>query len=550
LHKHNEKSSGKLTSIADHVSKESSRLFVLCTIVQLFSVSVLLSYLSYKEAENRAGVLARGSASSLGLLMSAGDLFQIKNLLKSFTTHETVSVHLIDEYGKVLSSASQDKTELPPFKGRFQIKDWQIFLWVKHPIVFNSIHYGDLVFLNKIQVQRWLIISIILLVFNTIFFLWQNSALKKLSLRIGKAVNEVVKIFDSDPNVSLDNNHRERTTFYEIEQLADNVLDAMDRIKMAYSLEKEAAIGRITAHLSHDMRAPLSTIERLMIAPDYEVSRMKIAVSDSLNRLYSMIEALRHTESETLIHRVESKLDFDFGKESLIHKALSKGIELEINKENFDVVLIDAPKLERAWINVASNAIEAAKTFVRVEASTRSDSLIIRVIDDGSGIPDEFLPKLFQRGATHGKTDGTGLGLAYVRQIMRGHGGDVTYRRENDLTIFECRLPNAVLQERDQLVKKTACSEIELQQKCTKRVAICLEPISLSLSVLSRINSYESNDFAFSKEREGAHIVVSNIDEIMFAVLEGEEQEFIHVSQLWGDENVIVDRLVRKFNLS
>jgi signal transduction histidine kinase len=550
LHKHNEKSSGKLTSIADHVSKESSRLFVLCTIVQLFSVSVLLSYLSYKEAENRAGVLARGSASSLGLLMSAGDLFQIKNLLKSFTTHETVSVHLIDEYGKVLSSASQDKTELPPFKGRFQIKDWQIFLWVKHPIVFNSIHYGDLVFLNKIQVQRWLIISIILLVFNTIFFLWQNSALKKLSLRIGKAVNEVVKIFDSDPNVSLDNNHRERTTFYEIEQLADNVLDAMDRIKMAYSLEKEAAIGRITAHLSHDMRAPLSTIERLMIAPDYEVSRMKIAVSDSLNRLYSMIEALRHTESETLIHRVESKLDFDFGKESLIHKALSKGIELEINKENFDVVLIDAPKLERAWINVASNAIEAAKTFVRVEASTRSDSLIIRVIDDGSGIPDEFLPKLFQRGATHGKTDGTGLGLAYVRQIMRGHGGDVTYRRENDLTIFECRLPNAVLQERDQLVKKTACSEIELQQKCTKRVAICLEPISLSLSVLSRINSYESNDFAFSKEREGAHIVVSNIDEIMFAVLEGEEQEFIHVSQLWGDENVIVDLLVRKFNLS
>ncbi len=550
MHKHNEKSSGKLTSIADHVSKESSRLFVLCTIVQLFSVSVLLSYLSYKEAENRAGVLARGSASSLGLLMSAGDLFQIKNLLKSFTTHETVSVHLIDEYGKVLSSASQDKTELPPFKGRFQIKDWQIFLWVKHPIVFNSIHYGDLVFLNKIQVQRWLIISIILLVFNTIFFLWQNSALKKLSLRIGKAVNEVVKIFDSDPNVSLDNNHRERTTFYEIEQLADNVLDAMDRIKMAYSLEKEAAIGRITAHLSHDMRAPLSTIERLMIAPDYEVSRMKIAVSDSLNRLYSMIEALRHTESETLIHRVESKLDFDFGKESLIHKALSKGIELEINKENFDVVLIDAPKLERAWINVASNAIEAAKTFVRVEASTRSDSLIIRVIDDGSGIPDEFLPKLFQRGATHGKTDGTGLGLAYVRQIMRGHGGDVTYRRENDLTIFECRLPNAVLQERDQLVKKTACSEIELQQKCTKRVAICLEPISLSLSVLSRINSYESNDFAFSKEREGAHIVVSNIDEIMFAVLEGEEQEFIHVSQLWGDENVIVDRLVRKFNLS
>lgn len=187
---------------------------------------------------------------------------------------------------------------------------------------------------------------------------------------------------------------------------------------------------------------------------------------------------------------------------------------------------------------------------MKIEYEVEDGNLILRVIDDGPGIPEEFLPRLFQRGATHGKPDGTGLGLAYVRQIMRGHGGDVTYRRENDLTIFECRLPNAVLQERDQLVKKTACSEIELQQKCTKRVAICLEPISLSLSVLSRINSYESNDFAFSKEREGAHIVVSNIDEIMFAVLEGEEQEFIHVSQLWGDENVIVDRLVRKFNLS
>ncbi len=511
---------------------------------------MVLSYLSYREAENRAYVLAQGSSSSLGLLMSTGDLFQIKNFLKSFATHETVSVHLFDESGKILSLASQGKQEAPNLKRRFQFRDWQVLLWTKHPVVFNNIHYGDLAFLNVIQIRGWLVISLFLLSTNTIFFLWQNSSLKKLSLRIGKSVIEVVKIFETSSKIGQESSQRQRTTFYEIEQLAENVLDAMNRIQITNSLEKEAAIGRITAHLSHDMRAPLGAIERLMLASENEISSMKGAVQDSLNRLYSMIEALRHTESETLVHRTLAQLEFGFVENSLKYKALSKGILLDIPKNKFGELLIDSLKLERAWINLTSNAMEVAKSFVKIEADFKGDHLFIRVIDDGPGVPGEILPKLFQRGVTHGKADGTGLGLAYVRQIMRGHGGDVTYRRENGRTVFECFLPRAIESEKEQVMNNTATLDFRLVQKMVRNVAICLEPESLSKSVLSKVSSFKTDEFLFSEERNGAHVVVSNIDEIMFAVLEGDEQEFVHVSSAWGDEEGILARLKLKFDIS
>jgi len=312
---------------------------------------------------------------------------------------------------------------------------------------------------------------------------------------------------------------------------------------------KNAAVGRIIAHLSHDLRAPLGIFERILAVPDEQMPSMKNALRDSLNRLYSMIEALRYSEAESLIRKSRSTLSFQFGAENILGKARSGEVNLEVPSQVFGDVTIDAMKVERSWINLASNAMEFTKTFVRVEAELSGSDLLIRVLDDGPGVPAEFLPKLFQRGATYGKHDGTGLGLAYVRQIMRGHGGDVTYRRENELTIFECRLPNAVEPERGQALENAVNLEIQPVQKLVRKVAICLDPETLSEAVLAKLASYKSDEFFFSKERRGANVVVSNVDDIMFEVLESDDQEFISVASLKGEESRIVDLLKHKFNL-
>lgn len=314
-------------------------------------------------------------------------------------------------------------------------------------------------------------------------------------------------------------------------------------------LAKSAAVGRITSQLSHDMRSPLGTFERLLMVSSDEFMSMKSAIKDSLNRLYSMTDALRNSEAENLVKRSRSIVDFSFGKHNLLLKAHQRGISIVVPEFKIQNLMIDAIKFERAWMNLASNAIEVAKSYVRVEVEVSDSDFVLRVIDDGLGVPTEFLPRLFQRGATHGKHDGTGLGLAYVRQIMRGHGGDVTYRREKNLTIFECRLPNAVIDEKEQVVENVVSLEHRLDLKAVRNVALCLEPRSLNLTILDKLASYDSVDFSFTEERTHASIVVSNNDDIMIEVLERDDQEYVALGHLKGDEMSILKTLKRKFAL-
>lgn len=323
-----------------------------------------------------------------------------------------------------------------------------------------------------------------------------------------------------------------------------------EHIARESELQKDATIGRVISQLSHDLRAPLGSIERLLYQPvDCTIHSVKATIAEALHRMHSMIEGLRRSDLDLIIARKSVELDLNRAFDGLRHKADKKLVQLHVRTSITGALWVDVSKFERACMNLVSNAIDFGKSEVRIEIEESGKELIVRVIDDGAGVPDEILPKLFQRGATYGKTDGTGLGLAYVRQIMRGHGGDVTYRREKDLTIFECRLPNAVQPEKEQVVKNDATLETRLVQKMLRSVAICLEPKALTQSILAKLASYNSGDFLFIEEQRGASIVVSNIDEVMFEVLERDDQEYVAVAHLRCDEAAILKILKRKFNL-
>jgi signal transduction histidine kinase len=354
----------------------------------------------------------------------------------------------------------------------------------------------------------------------------------------------------------LDRDFQSRDFFeiVELDQLIKSYFGRMVEVKQLTdqeaALSKDAAIGRITASLSHDLRAPLGTFEKLLFLSDDKLSDMKGSIKDSLNRIYAMIDSLRFGETENLVKRSIDDLTFSFGGFALKARCEERGINFDFPQGILPEVCIDHPKVERAWMNLASNAIDFAITTIAITIEFKGATLLIRVMDDGDGVPDELMPRLFQRGATHGKADGTGLGLAYVRQIMRGHGGDVTYRRENGLSIFECILPNAVEPAKDQPVEKSATLEVQLLQKIVRKVAICLEPKELSDSVLTKLTSLNSDDFVFIEERNEANIVVSNIESIMFEVMESDEQEHISVAQFKDDLDWMIEVLKRRFNLT
>jgi two-component system phosphate regulon sensor histidine kinase PhoR len=116
---------------------------------------------------------------------------------------------------------------------------------------------------------------------------------------------------------------------------------------------------------------------------------------------------------------------------------------------NMPALLADADLLARALTNLVANAIKfsPARGEVIVEARVEGDALRIDVADRGPGIAAESLPRIFEKfyrvpRLEDAETPGTGLGLAFVREIAELHGGRVTVESEIGVgSIFSLRLP-------------------------------------------------------------------------------------------------------------
>ncbi|MEM7476664.1 MAG: ATP-binding protein [Planctomycetota bacterium] len=102
-------------------------------------------------------------------------------------------------------------------------------------------------------------------------------------------------------------------------------------------------------------------------------------------------------------------------------------------KQDF-VVSYDAEAIHRAFLNVLSNAIDAAKEVeggqVEVELSLKDETVQITVMDNGPGIPEEDQARIFQPFESTKGAGGTGLGLPVSQKILREHGGDLTFQSQ------------------------------------------------------------------------------------------------------------------------
>ncbi|HNT97059.1 MAG TPA: ATP-binding protein, partial [Elusimicrobiales bacterium] len=93
---------------------------------------------------------------------------------------------------------------------------------------------------------------------------------------------------------------------------------------------------------------------------------------------------------------------------------------------------VDPKELQRIISNLVNNAVEALDRAgsVAVTLSAYDGNVLIKVADDGKGIPTEILSKLGQKGETHGKSGGTGLGLYHARTSVESWGGSLAIESE------------------------------------------------------------------------------------------------------------------------
>lgn len=539
-------------SVVDLIEAKALKIGLITNLIAiafvLFFGAILYIWFHYE----RVDVLLKSSEKSISQSVLLGDKIHIANQFESLVNSESLSgVWLFDfQSQSLINGNSKDN-----FKILFDTKLPFFFIDHSTPTIFIEKEVrttsGEVVAVIKAILRISTRLYLAFIIFLLIVFLSANLFLMKEFKKIGLAIAEPISFFStaiSRQNTLGDNLSRPKTQLYtEIAEVYSGYFQLIEKLKVSEHLEKDAAIGRITAHLSHDLRAPLGAIERLLMGPEISLSNLRFAVRDPLNRLNSMIESLRYAEIENLVKRTSFYLSFHGLYEALKYKAELSKLTIILPEKDFDDLWLDGPKVERALINLLSNSIEVAKTYVSVKGEARGNSLYLRVIDDGPGVPDIILPSLFQRGVTSGKMGGTGLGLAYVKQVMQGHGGDVFYIREQNTTIFECFISHAIY--KNTAAPPIGMKTIEHSERIEiKQVSVCFVPAHHGETIRQLLININDPRFRFVHFYSAdSKIVITNIDDLSIKGLE-EGLEVIEIKKTLS-EHEIVERLQSRLGL-
>jgi two-component system, NtrC family, sensor histidine kinase HydH len=199
--------------------------------------------------------------------------------------------------------------------------------------------------------------------------------------------------------------------------------------------DRLSALGEVAAGLAHEIRHPLASIGGSLEiiesrapadSPEAEFSRLGRKELERLDRLVTdfLLYArprepeLRDTPVGDVVDRVMALAQVEADRASVTLHADRPAIE--------PTASIDPQQIEQVLLNVVLNAIQASPQGgrVTVQESVESPDVLIDVTDEGPGVPEEQLPRIFSPFFTT-KEKGTGLGLAIVHRIVATHGGSI-----------------------------------------------------------------------------------------------------------------------------
>ncbi|HLN63281.1 MAG TPA: ATP-binding protein, partial [Symbiobacteriaceae bacterium] len=205
------------------------------------------------------------------------------------------------------------------------------------------------------------------------------------------------------------------------------------------------------SNVTHELRTPLTSIngfaETLLegALDDPETARHFVGIikreSEHLGRLIEDILDLSRIEGGKWKVKKEWLHLAELAEETagrLASKAESLGVDLRIEvSSDLPAIQGDPGRLAQVMLNLVDNALKytPAGGSVTVAAEDLGQSVRVKVIDTGAGIPKIDLPRLFERfyrvdKARSRATGGTGLGLSIVKHIVEAHGGSVGVESE------------------------------------------------------------------------------------------------------------------------
>lgn len=217
---------------------------------------------------------------------------------------------------------------------------------------------------------------------------------------------------------------------------------------------KLASLGEMAAGIAHELNTPLNTIQSyvdLLNRPNTGADLTRSAVvgiEDTVHQMSEIVTGLRS------IARVESGGELRpcelIGMLNEIIRLCdlqmrNKGIPIEVTTPVEEIHIDCLPtQIGQVFVNLLNNAVDAVRgleeKWIRVEVIDGEDTVRVRVIDSGDGIPDKIAAMVMTPFFTT-KDEGTGLGLSLSNSLLQAHGGELLIDPTCPNTCFEVVLP-------------------------------------------------------------------------------------------------------------
>ena len=216
--------------------------------------------------------------------------------------------------------------------------------------------------------------------------------------------------------------------------------------------ERLSLVGAMANSIIHDLKNPICIVR----------SCSDLIARDSTDARLLQLTSMMDKAMDGMLSMTQELLDYARGSTSLSLETVSIWRLLdELNQQSLRLlpghniqfarnirydgnVVVDLPRFIRVLCNLIKNAREAMPSggILTISTDLVHGQVVSRISDTGIGIPVELLPRLFEPFVTHGKSHGTGLGMAIAKSVITAHNGKISVASvQGNGTTVDIRLP-------------------------------------------------------------------------------------------------------------
>jgi PAS domain S-box-containing protein len=217
----------------------------------------------------------------------------------------------------------------------------------------------------------------------------------------------------------------------------------------------------LTSMIYHDLRSPLANVVsgldliRVMVPEEYEIETILQIGERSINRIQRLVSSLLDTSRLQAGQKIITASPVIF--QSLVTEAIetirptadASNFVVEVNQPEEPITLVlDADMIRRVMINLLENALKFSRVgrHIQINVWQEDEELYFSVKDEGRGISEEDQKTIFERfmraDVIAKKTKGLGLGLAFCKLAVEGHGGEIWVESQLDQgSTFTFKIP-------------------------------------------------------------------------------------------------------------